>query len=117
MPGNWYSSEMMNRVDSNFNFIIGVYDQTSDRAPNHGAHSHPFDELLLFFGYDDNDLSYQGFKINMNLGKEHEKHTFDVPTVVSIPRETPCFPAACNRVDKPYCVTQVGLAAKQEAPG
>ena len=28
-----------------FNFIIGVYDQTGDWAPGRGAHSHTFDEF------------------------------------------------------------------------
>ena len=40
------------------NFIVGVYDQTGDWAPGAGAHMHSFDECLIFFGYDDNDLGY-----------------------------------------------------------
>ena len=56
------------------NFIVGVYDQTGDWAPNRGAHAHSFDECLLFFGYDDNDLSYLGSDMKLSLGKELEEH-------------------------------------------
>ena len=50
----------------NLNFIVGVYDQTGDWAPNMGAHTHPFDECLLFFGYDDNDMNYLGSDMSLS---------------------------------------------------
>ena len=43
-----------------FNFIVGVYDTVGDWAPNRGAHDHPFDEVLIFFGYDPDDMNYLG---------------------------------------------------------
>ena len=58
------------------NFIVGVYDQTGDWAPNRGAHDHTFDECLLFFGYDDEDMSYLGSDMSLAIGKEQEKHYF-----------------------------------------
>ncbi|GAI34071.1 unnamed protein product [marine sediment metagenome] len=51
----------------------------------------------------------------IEIGKEHEKHTFNVPTVVSLPKGLPHFPIVCNKVDKPYGVVQVGLGPKYEA--
>ena len=72
-----------------FNFIIGVYEQTGDWAPGMGAHSHSFDECLLFFGYDDNDLNYLGSDMSLALGKEQEVHKFSVPMAVAAPRGMP----------------------------
>ena len=62
-----------------FNFIVGVYDSVGDWAPNRGAHEHPFDEILLFFGYDPNDMNYLGSDMNLSIGKEYEQHKFSVP--------------------------------------
>ncbi|MCK4274010.1 MAG: hypothetical protein KAW90_03890 [Dehalococcoidales bacterium] len=98
-----------------FNFIVGVYDQTGDWAPGMGAHTHPFDELLLFFGYDDKDPGYLGAELTIEIGQEHEKHTFDVPTAVALPKGTPHYPIVCNRVDKPYGVMKVGLGARYQS--
>ena len=61
------------------------------------------------------DLSYLGAELTIEIGQEHEKHTFNVPTAVSIPKGLPHFPIACDRVDRPYGVVQVGLSPKHEA--
>ena len=95
-----------------FNFIVGVYDQTGDWAPGRGAHSHPFDECLLFFGYDDNDLSYLGSDMEISLGKEQEKHTFCVPTVVIAPKGVPHCPLITEKVYKPFGHFHLALNAK-----
>ena len=94
------SGEDMGGFD--FNFIIGVYDQTGDWAPGAGAHKHPFDELLLFFGYDDNDMSYLGSDMELSLGKEWEPHKFSVPTVGIAPQGFPHCPLVTEKVYKPF---------------
>ena len=53
----------------NLNFVIGVYDQTGDWAPDMGAHVHPFDECLLFFGYDDKDMNILGSDMELCHGQ------------------------------------------------
>jgi hypothetical protein len=50
-----------------FNFMLGVYNEVGDWAPGRGAHMHPFDEFLLFFGYTD-DLTYLGSDMMLCLG-------------------------------------------------
>jgi hypothetical protein len=75
-----------------------------------GPHVHPYDEVYIFFGHRTDELGYLGAEISIELGEEREKHTFDVPTVVSIPRGLPHFPLTCNRVDAPYRLMNVGLA-------
>ena len=82
----------------NFNFIIGVYENTGDWAPGMGAHSHSFDECLLFFGYDDNDLNYLGSDMSLAVGKEQEIHKFSVPMVVAAPRGMSHCPLITEKV-------------------
>ena len=97
---------------STIHFQMGLYNETGSWQPGKGALVHPYDKCIVFFGHNTDDLSYLGAEITIDIGKEHEKHTFDVPTVISIPKGTPHFPVVCNRVDRPYRVMQVGLAAE-----
>jgi hypothetical protein len=99
------------------NFIIGVYDQTGDWAPNRGAHIHPFDELLLFFGYDDKDLGYLGSDMMLTLGKEYEEHRFSVPTVGVAPKGMPHCPLVTEKVYTSFGHFHLALAAKYSGEG
>jgi hypothetical protein len=96
------------------NFTMGLYNKTGPWYPGKGAQIHPYDECLIFFGHNTDNLSYLGAELSIEIGKEHEKHTFNVPTVVSLPKGTPHFPIVCNKVDRPYTMMQVGLSAKYE---
>ncbi len=99
----------------NINFTMGLFDTPGRWDPGHGAHVHPYDELYIFFGHDTDNLSYLGAEITIDIGEEHEQHTFDKPTVISIPRGLPHFPVVCNKVERPYTVMQVGLGLKYES--
>ncbi len=99
------------------NFVVGVYDQTGDWAPGMGAHTHPFDECLLFFGYDDNDLSYLGSEISLAMGKEYETHKFSVPTVVAAPANLPHCPLVTEKVYKAFGHFHLALSAKYAGVG
>ncbi len=107
------SGEDMGGFD--FNFIVGVYDQTGDWAPGRGAHVHPFDECLLFFGYDFNDMNYLGSEMELALGKERETHKFNVPTVVSAPKDLPHCPLITEKVYRPFGHFHLALSAKYAA--
>jgi hypothetical protein len=99
----------------NLNFTMGLYNKTGKWHPGKRAHVHPYDECLIFFGHDTDELSYLGAELTIEIGKEHEKHTFNVPTVVSLPRGLPHFPIVCHKLEKPYGMVQVGLGAKYES--
>lgn len=99
----------------NINFQMGLYNQAGQWEPGKGAHMHPYDECLVFFGHNTDNLGYLGAELTVEIGQEHEKHTFDVPTVVSIPRGLPHFPITCNKVERPYRVMRVGLAARYQS--
>jgi hypothetical protein len=94
------------------NFIVGVYDQTGDWAPGRGAHIHPFDECLLFFGYDDQDMNYLGSDMELSLGQEWEKHKFSQPTVAVAPKGVPHCPLITEKVYKPFGHFHLALAPK-----
>lgn len=97
----------------NVNYVMGLYSQTGTWRES--THIHPYDEVLIFFGHKTDDLSYLGAEISIELGPEHEKHTFGVPTVVAVPRGTPHFPVTCNRLDAPYRMMQIGLGASYQS--
>ncbi len=99
----------------NLNFTMGLHQETGPWYPEKGACVHPYDSCLIFFGHNVDDLSYLGAELTIEIGQEHEKHTFNVPTVVSLPKGLPHFPIVCNKVDRPYGVVQVGLGPKYEA--
>jgi len=99
----------------NISFTMGLYNETGQWYPKKGAKAHPYDECLVFFGNNTDDLSYLGAELTIEIGKEHEKHTFDVPTVVALPKGTPHYPILCSRVDKPYHVMKVGLNAEYQS--
>jgi hypothetical protein len=97
------------------NFSLGLHRETGQWYPGKGAQVHPYDRCLIFFGHNTSDLSYLGAELTIDIGEEHEKHTFNLPTVVSLPRGLPHFPIVCNKVDRPYGVLQVGLGPRDEA--
>lgn len=101
----------------NLNFIVGVYDTVGDWAPNMGAHIHTFDECLLFFGYDDKDMNYLGSEMELAVGKEYEKHKFNVPTVVAAPANLPHCPLVTEKVYKPFGHFHLALNAKYSGTG
>jgi hypothetical protein len=96
----------------NLNFIVGVYNETGDWAPNMGAHVHPFDEALLFFGYDDNDLSILGADMALTMGKEYETHRFSLPTVVAAPANLPHCPLVTEKVYRSFGHFHLALSGK-----
>jgi hypothetical protein len=91
------------------NFSMDIHTETGEWYPGKGSLVRPYNSCLVFFGHDMNDIGYLGAEITIELGEEHEKHTFDVPTFVSLPRGTPHFPIVCSRLEKPYSMVQVGL--------
>jgi hypothetical protein len=86
----------------NLNLAVGLCAEPGQLYPGRGAHSHPNDECLIFFGHDPQDLVYLGAEIEITLGKEKEKHTFNVPTAVIVPKRLPHFPLDVKEVDKPF---------------
>jgi hypothetical protein len=104
-------------LDFEFNFIIGVYDKVGDWAPGRGAHVHPFDECLLFFGYDPQNMSYLGADMSLCLGREWEKHYFNTPMAIPAPRGMPHCPLVTEKVHKAFGHFHLALSGKYAADG
>jgi hypothetical protein len=94
---------------------MGIHSKPGDWYRGLGAHAHPYDECLVFFGHNTDDPGYLGAELTIEIGKEHEKHTFDKPTVISLPKGTPHFPLVCDKVEKPYRCVMIGLGPKVES--
>ncbi|HSW57703.1 MAG TPA: hypothetical protein VLH15_04840 [Dehalococcoidales bacterium] len=94
-----------------FNFLIGVYNTPGDWAPNRGAHNHTFDEILIFFGYDPEDMNYLGSDMSLALGQEYEVHRFSLPTVVPAPKGLAHCPLITEKVFKPFGHFHLALSA------
>ncbi len=91
------------------------YHSAPDAEPGQGAHVHPYGECLVFFGNDTDNPNYLGAALTIGIGREHEKHSFDAPTVVSIPKGTPHLPIICHSVEKPYRRVTIGLGVGYES--
>lgn len=98
------------------NYVIGVYDETGDWAPDMGAHVHPFDECLVFFGYGE-DLNYLGSDMSLAMGKEYEVRKFSVPTVVAAPGNMPHCPLITEKVYEKFGHFHLACSGKYAGTG
>jgi len=84
------------------NFTWGFYSRCGTWNRGGEAHVHPEEEILIFVGLDPDDLNYLGAEIELGMGKHHERHIFNTPTVAICPRGLPHLPLITRWVDKPY---------------
>ena len=97
------------------NVAMEIHAQAGEWQSGKVTHTHPYNECLVFFGHNTDDLNYLGAELTVDIGLEHEKYTFSSPTVISIPKGTPHFPIVCNKVEKPYRFVQIGLGAEYQS--
>jgi hypothetical protein len=75
-------------------------------------HKHDFDQLLFFFGGNPIDVENFGAEVEISLGEEGEKHTFNAATIIYIPKGLFHAPLTFKRVDKPVIMLNVVLTTK-----
>jgi hypothetical protein len=83
-------------------------------------HVHDYDEAIFFIGSDPRNFSDLGAEVEFAIGEEQEKHVFDRPTAVVIPRGLPHCPIVTRRIDRPYlCIAcpDFGLRRKVQEFG
>ena len=104
-PGNADKLVWLNGRDHleglNVNFTWGFYSGVGDWHTGLDPHTHPYPECLVFVGLDPTNIEYLGAEIEIALGEEQEKHTFDKPTVVVVPAGLPHCPVVTKKVDNP----------------
>jgi len=77
---------------------------------NPQPHAHDFAQFLCFFGSNpDNPFDF-GAEVEVYLGEEGEKHFFDTPTIVYIPKGLVHCPVDVKNVVKPILFMHICFA-------
>jgi hypothetical protein len=99
----------------NGHLAYGFITEPGTLHPTEGMVVHPYDEVLVFAGYQDGNVRRIDAEISIALGAENEIHTFHKPTYVVIPRGTPHGPATVHWVDRPLAHYIIGLSPEYKA--
>jgi hypothetical protein len=70
-------------------------------------HAHGFHELLCFLSGDPGNPSELGADVSVILGDESEEHTFNVPSIISMPAGLKHCPLRVKNVTKPVVFLEV----------
>jgi hypothetical protein len=99
----------------NAHFTYGFIREPGVCHPIEGSIIHPYDEVLVFAGYQDGDILRMDAEISIQLGDEGEEHAFHKPSAVLIPKGTPHGPVTVHWVDRPIVHYAFGLAPEYKA--
>lgn len=77
-------------------------------------HTHVFDELLLFFGSNVNDICDLGGETAVSLGREQEENVISESSVLVIPKGLPHGPFTNVRVDRPFLNSHILLTSQYQ---
>lgn len=117
-PGNadhlaWFYGSELENLDVNMDW--GFFSQPGLWHRGVSAHTHPADEVLVFAGVNPADMNYLGAEVEIDLGKEHERHLITEPCAVVVPAGTPHCPIITRWVDKPFAFFSINLSGKPES--
>jgi hypothetical protein len=73
------------------------------------THAHNFHELLCFLSGDPENITELGAEVSICLGDELEKHTFNSPTIISMPPGLKHCPLLVDKVTKPVVFLEVSM--------
>lgn len=85
-----------------YHCIISTYDVRH-------THTHDFHELLCFLSGDPENARELGAEVSVYLGDELEKHTFNTPTIISMPPGLKHCPLLVKNVTKPVVFLEVSM--------
>ncbi len=116
-PGNsdalaWFYGKDLEGLKVNMDW--GFYSKPGLWHRGVRAHHHPVDEILVFAGTDPSDINYLGAEIEIDLGKEHERHIINKPSVFVCPAGFPHCPIVTRWVDKPFAFFSINLSGQPE---
>jgi hypothetical protein len=97
----------------NCHIIYAYAYQTGITGMSTKPHVHNYDEAIFFIGSEPRNFSDLGAEVEFAIGEEEEKHVFDQPTAVVVPRGLPHCPIVTRRIDKPYLCMAVSLTGKR----
>jgi len=76
------------------------------------AHTHDFDQFMLFYGADAADMGELGAEVEFRLSETAERFMITSSTCVAVPRGMPHFPAEVQRMNKRFVFVTVSTSAK-----
>lgn len=98
------------------NFTWGFYSRCGKWHREGEAHTHPEEEILVFVGFNPDDINELGAELEVAMGSNDERHFFNKPTVAICPAGFPHLPLITRWVDKPYGFFVICLNAEHESP-
>ncbi|MBN1568501.1 MAG: hypothetical protein JXA73_11700 [Acidobacteria bacterium] len=112
-PRIWMEARDLGGFNAHFSY--GFIKEPCVCHPLEGSLVHPYNELLVFVGFQSGDILKLGAEISVELGEEREEHVFDKPSVILIPRGLPHGPVRVNRLDNPVVHYSIGLGPEYKA--
>jgi hypothetical protein len=95
-----HHNEYQNGTTLGYHCIVSTYDVRH-------THAHDFHELLCFLSGDLENIRELGADVSICLGDEMEKHTFNTPTIISMPPGLKHCPLLVENVTKPIVFIEV----------
>jgi hypothetical protein len=95
-----HHNEYKNGTTLGYHCIVTPYDVRM----NHG---HDFHETLAFLSSDPKNPRELGAEVSVCLGEEMEKHTFNTPTIISMPPGLKHCPLLVDKVTKPVVFLEI----------
>jgi hypothetical protein len=117
-PGNadhlvWISGKELEGL--NANIFWGFCSRPGIWRRGAGAHVHPAaDEVLVYLGLDPDNGDCLGAEIEVDMGKEHERHLIDRPVAIVCPAGMPHMPQVTRWADRPFAFFAVCLSGEHE---
>jgi hypothetical protein len=90
----------------------GVYEAAGPLAAESPvAHTHDFDQVMLFYGADAADMGELGAEIEFRLSETAERFMITSSTAVAIPKGMPHFPAEIQRMNRRFVGVTVSASS------
>jgi len=96
----------------NVNMDWGFFSQPGLWHRGVGGHVHPTDEVLVYVGTDPTNIGSLGAEIEIDMGKEHERHLINRPSVVICPAGLQHAPIVTRWIDRPFAFFSINLSGK-----
>ncbi len=80
-----------------FNFL-----RPDEQHRAHGPHTHPYPEVLGYFGTNPADPLDLGAEMELGMGEEVEMHAFNKSTVIYVPPNFVHGPLKYNKIYRPF---------------
>jgi len=88
-------------IEGAFNFTLTYISPKQDHKV-HGPHFHEYPEMIGFIGADLNNPFDLGGEVDIYIGEELEKHTFNQTTIVYFPPNLVHCPLVYKKIEKPF---------------